>query len=108
MNTPLYNKGQAAAGSLDPPPRCCPLNCLYSFVFVRVRVKMCTRVESWQQLTCQTYRRLSLTRMAVMKVKVMQVTKKGARRECGARNQPVTVNDVDSSPDILIKKKEQE
>lgn len=42
--------------------------------------------------------------MTVMKVKVMQATKKGARRECGARNQPVTGNDVDSPPDILKKK----
>lgn len=39
-----------------------------------------------------------------MKVKVIQATKKGACRECGARNQPVTGIDVDSSSDILKKK----
>lgn len=42
--------------------------------------------------------------MIVVKAKVMQATKKGARRECRARNQPVTGNDVDSCPDILKKK----
>lgn len=39
-----------------------------------------------------------------MKVKVLQATKKGARRVCEARGQPVTGNDVDSFPDVLKKK----
>lgn len=48
MNTPLYDKGQAVtvAGSVetDTPPRCCSLNCLYSFcvcVCARGNVHMC-------------------------------------------------------------------